>query len=96
MENADRPAVSPRQRSGDYVARARELVERAIRRFELSASEADLLGVLLACEVEPAVARLIAYLGGNQSQFAITLDLMGFPGKEFFASPVGRACPGGL
>ena len=32
MENADRPAVSPRQRSGDYVARARELVERAIRR----------------------------------------------------------------
>ena len=153
MENADRPAVSPRQRSGDYVARARELVERAIRRrweegllnrdpdgvftamlgaehverlmqpravseptpsladfacdpasplgdlvrrFELSASEADLLVVLLACEVEPAVARLIAYLGGNQSQFAIMLDLMDFPGKEFFASPVGRACPGGL
>ena len=47
-----------------------------IRRFHLSPSEADLVAVILSCEVEPAVARLIAYLGGNQAQFVITLDLI--------------------
>ena len=43
--------------------------------LHLSASQVDLLAVLLACETDPGAARLMSYLGGNQSQFSVTIDL---------------------
>lgn len=47
-----------------------------IERMDLSPSRADLLAVLLAYETDPVAARLVTYLGGNQSQFELTLDLL--------------------
>jgi hypothetical protein len=44
--------------------------------LNLRDSEADLLAVLLACETDPACARLVTYLGGNQQQFSLTFDLL--------------------
>jgi AAA+ superfamily predicted ATPase len=44
--------------------------------LRLEPSEADLLALLLACETDPASARLVTYLGGNQSAFNLTLDLV--------------------
>ena len=42
----------------------------------LSSSQADLFALLLACEIDPAAARLLSYLGGNQAQFVLSLDLV--------------------
>ncbi len=49
---------------------------RMVAALNLRASEADLLGLLLACETDPAAARLVTYLGGNQAQFNLTIDLI--------------------
>lgn len=48
---------------------------RLAARLDLRSSQADLLAVLLACSVDPVAARLIAYLGGNQTQ-TTTVDLV--------------------
>ena len=45
-------------------------------RLHLSPAETDLLAVLLCCETDPATARLMNYLGGNQAQFIVTVDLI--------------------
>jgi AAA+ superfamily predicted ATPase len=42
----------------------------------LSPSEADLVALLLACEIDSAVSRLLTYLGGNQAQFVLSVDLV--------------------
>jgi hypothetical protein len=42
----------------------------------LSPSEADLFALLLACEIDPATSRLTTYLGGNQAQFMLSLELV--------------------
>ena len=48
---------------------------RIARLLHLTSTQCDLLAVLLACETDPGAARLMSYLGGNQSQFAVTIDL---------------------
>lgn len=45
-------------------------------RLRLSPPETDLLAVLLSCETDPTTARLMNYLGGNQAQFVVTVDLV--------------------
>ena len=47
-----------------------------IHTHRLTPSEADLIAVLLAAETDPRVGRLIAYVGGNQAQYTVTLDLV--------------------
>jgi AAA+ superfamily predicted ATPase len=42
----------------------------------LTPSEADLFALLLACEIDPVVTRLLTYLGGNQAQFVLSIDLV--------------------
>ena len=49
---------------------------RLVRELGLSNSEADLLAVLLACESDPACARLVMYLSGNRAEFQLTVDLL--------------------
>ena len=53
----------------------RSAIGRLRRLLRLSPSQVDLLAVLLACETDPGAARLMSYLGGNQSQFSVTVDL---------------------
>jgi len=60
----------------DHVYPVSMPLGRMVVSLGLRASEADLLGVLLACETDPGAARLVTYLGGNQSQFNLTIDLI--------------------
>jgi ATPase family associated with various cellular activities (AAA)/Winged helix domain, variant len=46
-----------------------------VARLDLTETEADLLALLFALETDPASARLVTYLGGNQQQFALNVDL---------------------
>ena len=47
-----------------------------VARLGLQPTEADLLAVLLACETDPASARLAAYLAGNPNAFSMTVDTL--------------------
>jgi hypothetical protein len=42
----------------------------------LGVTELDLVAVLLVCEIDPVATRLAAFLGGNQVQFTMTLDVV--------------------
>jgi hypothetical protein len=48
---------------------------RTVLMLGLRPTEADLLALLLTCETDPAAARLVTYLGGNQTPFVLTIDL---------------------
>jgi ATP-dependent 26S proteasome regulatory subunit len=61
----DDHAYDPASPIGDLVAR-----------LGLEPTEADLLAVLLACETDPASARLAAYLAGNPTAFSMTVDTL--------------------
>ena len=59
----------------DYAYDPGSPLGKLVANLGLAPSEADLIALLLACEVDPASSRLVAYLGGNQQQFAMTIDL---------------------
>ncbi|HLL23350.1 MAG TPA: ATP-binding protein [Kofleriaceae bacterium] len=61
----DDHAYDPASPIGDFVSR-----------LGLAPTEADLLAVLLACETDPASARLAAYLAGTPNAFAMTVDTL--------------------
>ncbi len=60
----------------DFTYHQHTPLGRLIQEYGIGPSEGDLLALLLALEIDPAVARLVSYLGGNQSQFSLTLDLV--------------------
>jgi hypothetical protein len=65
------PALIP-----DHVYGSDDPVGRFSTRLALSASETDLIAVLLACEADPIAGRLITYLGGPSTPFTLTFDLL--------------------
>lgn len=52
------------------------LLQEFAQHLRMSPRLVDLMCVLIAVETDPVAARLISYLGGNQTQFTLTLDLV--------------------
>lgn len=65
------PALIP-----DHAYSTDDPVGRFSTRLSLSASETDLIAVLLACEADPISGRLVTYLGGHLTEFTLTFDLL--------------------
>src|SRR5262245_30581668 len=69
-------SAEPPQLIEDHVYPADTPLGHMVGALGLRPSEADLLGLMLTCETDPASARLVTYLGGNQAQFSLTIDLI--------------------
>src|SRR5207245_2704154 len=78
VERLMRPAAGPERREiiEPFQYERTSPLGQLVDRLQLSPSEADLLAVLLACEVDPVAARLVAYLGGNQAPLTLTMELL--------------------
>jgi hypothetical protein len=72
---------------------------RALRRWELDPDSTLLLGALLAAELSPRLARVLAYLGGDSSRPGVTVDAAaalfgdGVPGALIVDARIGRGAP---
>ncbi len=76
VETLLKPVASPSDPIAEHVYSPESPLRIVAQRLGLGPSELDLLAVLLACETDPRAAKLVTYLGGNQSQLAITFDLL--------------------
>lgn len=72
---------------------------RALRRWQLDPESTLLLGALLAAELSPRLARVLAYLGGDASRPGVTVEAAaalfgdGVPGVVLVENRTGRGAP---
>jgi AAA+ superfamily predicted ATPase len=76
VEKLLKPVADPQGIVGDHTYDPDEPLGILARRLALGPSELDLLAVLLACETDPRMSKLVTYLGGNQSQLTMTFELL--------------------
>ncbi|MBA3391895.1 MAG: ATP-binding protein [Deltaproteobacteria bacterium] len=76
IERLMRPPAQPTELVTDHRYDPATAIGEMVDKLGLQATEADLLAVLLACETDPASARLAAYLAGTPHAFAMTVDTL--------------------
>src|SRR5580658_9331768 len=70
------PGAAPAPPLEDHLFAPESPLRALVAKLELYPTQADLLAVLLACDTDPTSVRLVTYLGGNQAQFSLTVDLI--------------------